>query len=319
MFILFKITENGDMRILITGASGLIGSHLAKKLSADGNLVVVLYRDMVPSIWLEEALEKCVKVRGDIRELNLLKRIINEYGVEHVYHLAGETIVSRAYRDPINTFETNLIGAVNSLESCRQLNVERVLIQSTDKVYGDRMYAHEEDSLVPLEPYNTSKICQDYLARSYMEAYGLKISVPRCCNVYGYDKASRIVPNTIKSALRGESPVLFAGEEKTARQYIHVDDACNALIFLMSKGWDGPINVGTDDVLTQAQVIKGICKHFKIRERLVERQRPLKQILQQSIDWSKIKKLGWRPKLRFDDGVGVTIKAFKRYREDWDK
>lgn len=319
MFILLKLTEIGIMRVFITGASGLIGSHLAKKLSDRGNEVVVLYRDMVPSMWLAEAFEKCVIVNGDVRNINLVKRVMNQYEIEHVYHLAGETIVGRAYRDPVNTIETNLIGCLNVLEACRQLSVKQVLIQSTDKVYGERIDAREEDYLVPIEPYNTSKICQDYLARCYIESYGMKVAIPRSCNVYGYDKASRIIPNVIRSCLRGDPPILYTGEEETSRQYIHVDDACNAQAFLMDKKWVGPINVGTDDVLTQAQVVRLICKHFGIHERLFERQKPLKQILKQSMDWSKIKNLGWKPELTFEEGVRNTIEAFERYREEWDK
>lgn len=307
------------MRILITGASGFIGSHLAKKFVDEGHLVVALYRDVLPSIWLEEALQKCVRVRGDVRDFDLLKRVINEYETEHVYHLAGETIVARAYRDPINTFETNLLGAVNVLETGRQLDVKGISIQSTDKVYGEKIDTREEDCLVPMEPYNTSKICQDYIARTYVEAYGMKISIPRCCNVYGYDVSSRIIPNTIRSCLRGKPPLLYVGEEETTRQYLHVNDACDALAFLMRKNWVGPINVATDDVLTQAQVVRSICKHFGIRERPVKRQRPLKQILKQSMNWSKIKAVGWAPRLTFDEGVRITIEAFKRYRNDWDR
>lgn len=319
MLILLKQTEIDIMRVFITGASGLIGSHLAKMLADEGNEVVVLYRDLVPSMWLEEALEKCIEIRGDVRNIDLLKRVINEYEIEHVYHLAGETIVGRAYRDPLNTFETNLMGCLNVLEACRQLNVKRILVQSTDKVYGDKVDASEEDCLVPIEPYNTSKVCQDYIARSYIETYGLKIVISRCCNVYGYDRASRIIPNTIRTCLRGESPVLYAGEEETTRQYIHINDVCNALVFLMGKNWVGPINVGTDDVLTQAQVVRRICRHFGIQERLVNREKPFKQILKQSLNWSKIKAFGWRPQLTFDEGIRITTEAFKRYRADWDK
>ena len=306
------------MRILVTGATGLIGSHLAKKLTDEGNEVVVFYRDIVPSIWYDEALEKCVNVQGDVRNLGLLKRVLNEYAIEHIYHLAGETIVGRAFRDPINTFETNIIGTLNVLEASRQFDVKQILVQNTDKVYGERINAREDDCLVPMEPYNTSKICQDYLARSYIETYGMRITLPRSCNVYGYDMSSRIIPNTIRSCLRGNPPVLFTGEEETVRQYIHVSDVCNAAVFLMGKGWVGPINVATDDVLTQAQVIKCICKYFGMREQPVRRQGSFKQILKQSMDWSKIKALGWKPQITFEDGIKITIEAFKRYRKDWD-
>lgn len=317
--IFTKLSQVDVTRVLITGASGFIGSHLTKKLADDRNEVVVLYRDAVPSLWLEEALENCVKVRGDIRNLELLKRVVNEYEIEHVYHLAGETIVGRAYRDPINTFETNLTGTLNMLEVCRQLDVKQVLVQSTDKVYGAREEAREEDRLVPLEPYNTSKICQDYLARCYVETYGMKVAIPRCCNVYGYDRASRIVPNIIRSCLREDPPVLYAGEEETTRQYIYVGDTCNALTFIMKKNWIGPINVGTNDVLTQAQVVRRICQHFGIHERLVERQKTFKQISKQSMNWSRFRTLGWGPQFTFDEGIKLTIEAFKRYRGDWDR
>lgn len=275
---------------------------------------MALVRDQMPSKWVEEALEGCIKVRGDVRDINLLRRVMAEYSCQRVFHLAAQAVVSVAQKDPVGTVEQNVMGTVNLLEACRQLNVEKLLVLSTDKIFSDQLAATEDSHLIPTEPYNTSKICQDVLARCWMITYGLRVVVPRLCNAFGYDLASRIVSNTIRSCLLKRDPIIFKGEEKNLRQYIYVYDAVDALIHLMNGEHLGVYNVATDDVISQEEVVLTILRHFKhLKPRYVERKEPIREIRFQSMNWDKLRETGWTPKHSFESGIKLTIDTFRRY------
>jgi len=169
------------LRVFVTGATGFIGSHLCKRLTEDGHLAVALVRDHAPSRWVSEALRGCMIVLGDVRSLPLLRRVITQYAVDWVFHLASQAMVALAARNPVETFESNVMGTVNVLEACRQLDVSKVHIQSTDKVYGNTLNATEESPLKVTEPYGTSKIAADLIAQTYRETYGMKVVIPRSC------------------------------------------------------------------------------------------------------------------------------------------
>jgi CDP-glucose 4,6-dehydratase len=313
------------MNCLVTGGAGFIGSHLAKKLSQN-NRVVILERDIIPSRWVNEALEKCIRVRGDVLNQKLLRRILSDYQIDQVYHLAAQAVVSAAYRDPISTFETNVIGTVNLLEAVREVNPELpVLVQSTDKVYGSgRMDVVETDSFMPtIGIYESSKAAEDITAEAFATVYGMNIRITRPANAYGYDLTNRIIPNTIRECLSGNSPVIYEGQEKTIRQYIYVEDLIEALMLIMSIGrGTNPgghltealiFNVGTDDILTQEYVVQKISSYFGITPHTEKRSQPLKEIEKQSVNWTQLKNLGWTPKYNFDQGIKETIKRFQTY------
>jgi CDP-glucose 4,6-dehydratase len=313
--------------ILITGGVGFIGSHLAKNLSENNN-VVVLQRDIIPSEWLLQALEKCTLVHGDVLDQKLLQRILADYQIDQIYHLAAQAVVSAANKDPYSTFNVNVLGTVNVLEAVRNTNPKiKVLIQSSDKVYGDnRTCMTEKDTLIPtVGIYETSKALEDLIAQAYYNQYGLDIKIARPCNCYGYDNIKRIIPNTVKSCLNSIPPIIFDGQEKTTRQYIYVEDMVDALTFIMDKGQNTaaeactvPIfNVGTDDILTQEEVVKTIAEIFNMTIRVMKRTTPVKEIENQSVDYGKLKALGWTPKNSFRQGITKTVAAFQTY--GWDQ
>lgn len=294
---------------LITGATGFIGSHLAKTLTDKGEKVVILVRDVHPSKWLDEALSGCIKVRGDIRNYNLLKRILNQYQIENVYHLAARAIVGQSLRNPMETYDTNVVGTVKLLEACRICNVQTVLVTSTDKCYGEGLNKTVSSPLAPVEPYGVSKMCQDVIAQNFAKVYNMNIIVTRACNAYGFDNNIRIIPNSIKCCLRGEKPIIWKWEE-TKRQYIYVQDLADALVHLMHLGKTGIFNIATPDVLTPEQVVKTILKFFPYLEpNYVEREKQT-EILAQSM---KMQAFGWGPKWTFEKGIQETIARFRKY------
>jgi CDP-glucose 4,6-dehydratase len=315
------LEEEEQVNVFCTGGSGFIGSHLCQKLS-EKNQVVTIVRDLFPTQtpwgkWLSEALNRTQIVLGDILNIQTVKRLMAEYDIDTVTHFAAQAIVKTAQKDPSGTFQTNVQGTVTLLEACRQLGIPTIYVQSTDKVYGERMDAIETDPLVSTGPYETSKACADLTAQSFMETYGMNIIIGRPCNTYGYDMAKRIIPNTIKACLNGEPPIIFESEkyegEKTIRQYIYVEDLVDAIQFLIAKAQKGIYNIGTDDILTQEEVVKNICKYFPLTPRLMKRDKPIKEIQKQTVNWSKLENLGWQPKHTFDEAIQKTIGRFTKY------
>jgi len=297
------------MRVLVTGATGFIGSHLCYELKKREFEVVALCRNIKPWRWLDEALEDCIMAFGDVTNQNQLRSIIARYEVDQIYHLAAHSIVKTAYKDPVGVFHTNIIGTANILEVARQTDIEKVLVMSTDKVYGNQENVDIDAPLIPTEPYGTSKICQDLIAQTFINTYGMKIIIPRSCNAYGYDLSNRIIPNTIRACLKGESPIIYKGE-KSKRQYIYIEDLVDALIHLMLNHNIGIFNIATQDILTQEQVVKRILEFFPhLKPRYVPRKRYL-EIKHQSM---KCTVPNWKPAHSFEEGIEKTIAAFKKW------
>lgn len=301
-------------RILVTGASGLIGSHLVSELKKDHEVVSLIHNCPVGE-WQKEALKDTIKVKGDVRDFLGLKHIMARHYVDRVIHLAAIAQVKSAFKDPLSVYDVNVMGAVAVLEASRQLEVERVLVLNTDKVYGEKLGATVEDPYQPSEPYATSKICQGFIAWSYMDTYGLDVVIPHSCNAFGYDPfSSRIFPNTIKACLRGEKPLIFTND-KSIREYIYIDDLVGALrqLLLDPKLKPGPYNISTGWVKNQEDIVREVLKHFpNTRPEYVRAKLP-RQIQEQTMktSWS------WNPEWSFDDALDRTIADFDRYREDW--
>lgn len=302
--------------ILVTGAAGFIGSHLVKRLTEDGEKVIsLIHNEPVWTEWLEESVEPTIKVRGDVRDYHFLKRVISHYDVNKVFHLASVTIVRHALKDPIGTFDINCLGTVNLLEICRQLDVERIHVASTDKIYGDKMNAKESDRLSPTGPYETSKCAQDLIAQSYIKSYGLSIVITRACNLYGpADKNPRIIPNVIRECLSGKNPVIYTFEgSEPLREYIFVEDFIEALILLMDSGKQWVFNVGSGEVRTQSEVVEEIAKVFDVEPQYQPAPAYItKGILRQTLSSDKIlNEVGWKAETSFAQGVRKTVEWWK--------
>jgi CDP-glucose 4,6-dehydratase len=227
-----------DRPVLVTGATGLVGSWLTRRLADAGADVVCLVRDWVPQseVVRSGTLDRVKVVRGDVRDREILERTIGEYETGTVIHLAAQTIVGIANRNPVSTFESNIQGTWSVLEACRRSPVVRsIVVASSDKAYGDQ----EElpyDELTPLEgrhPYDVSKSCSDLIAQAYATTYGLPVAVTRCGNFYGGGDLNwnRIVPGTIRSALRRERPVIRS-DGQFVRDYFYVEDGAAAYMLL---------------------------------------------------------------------------------------
>lgn len=298
--------------VMVTGASGFVGTHVVKYLREhDLKVIAVLHDDVVWTKWLQESLADTVRVRGDVRDTQFIMRVLNQYGVTEVVHLAGQTIVKRAYKDPVNTYSINIMGTISVLEACRQLQVPKIIMQSTDKVYGNCMNATTECLLKPTEPYGTSKICADLIAQTYKETYGMQVVVTRPSNIFGYDPYNdRVVPNTIKACLSGKSPAIFRNDE-SKRQYVYIDDVAEILFHLvtMEDMEETIVNIASPTVLSQAEVVNSILQFFPHIKSTLKDKPALKEIHSQSMGLY----MHVESPTEFTEGIRRTIEQFKYY------
>ena len=235
-----------DRPTFVTGATGLVGGWLVKSLVAAGADVVCLVRDWVPDCDLVRSgvYDKVKVVRGDVVDQALLERALGEYEIDTVIHLAAQTIVGIANRNPVSTFEANIQGTWCLLEACRRSpKVRQIVIASSDKAYGDQEVL-PYDETTPLQgqhPYDVSKSCADLISYTYAKSYDLPVTITRCGNFYGGGDLNwnRIVPGTIRSILRGQAPVIRS-DGSFVRDYFYVEDGAAAYMLLAEQMAQNP-------------------------------------------------------------------------------
>jgi CDP-glucose 4,6-dehydratase len=312
--------------VLVTGADGLVGSWLVKALVERGCPVVVIRRDApAVSALTELGLAGSVDVvHGDVCREGLVARVIAEYEVESVFHLAAQTLVGIANRSPVSTFETNIRGTWVVLEACRVHRVQRVVVASSDKAYGPaRELPYREDHLLdPIFPYEVSKAACDMLARSYWHSFGLPVAVTRFANVYGGadTNRSRLIPEAVCAALAGERPIVRS-DGSPERDFLYVEDAARAYLAIWEAlgrglGAGEAFNAGGGHPHRVLDVIGLICRLAgaavlpEIRGEGV----PRGEIDSQWVDSSKLRELtGWRPEVPLEDGLRRTIEWYRSH------
>lgn len=228
-----------ERRVLVTGATGMVGSWVIKDLVARGASVVAFVLDDDPQseFYRSGTVHQVHVVNGQLEDFRAVERAIVAHEIDTVIHLGAQAIVSVAYRSPLATFETNVRGTWNLLEACRLHPdlVKSVVVASSDKAYGEQVQLPytEEMPLAGRQPYEVSKSCADLISQAYYHTYRLPVAIARCGNIYGGGDLnwSRIVPGTIRSLLRGESPVLRS-DGQFIRDYIYVKDVSSAYLRL---------------------------------------------------------------------------------------
>ena len=302
-----------------------MGSWLSQALIDAGAVVVGLMRDEVPFSLLRQIgyHDRVVVVHGDVTDYELVERVLNEYEIDTVFHLAGQTIVTIANRAPLSTFETNIKGTWTVLEAARRSpKVTRVTIASSDKAYGapEQLPYTEDARLLGCHPYDVSKACADLIGRTYTATYGLPVAVTRCANLYGGGDLNwnRLVPGTVRSLIRGEQPVIRS-DGTMQRDYLYVRDAVRAYMTLAERldadqvrgeafnfGMDGPTSV-----LEMVQAIVAISDHPQLEPLVLAN--ASNEIQSQYMDSSKAHRLlDWYPGYSLAEGLRET---FDWYRE----
>ena len=320
-------TSWAGRRVLVTGATGMVGSWLVKELLASGADVVALVLDLDPQSELVRSgdLKRCAVVGGALEDIATLERAVTLHEVDTVFHLGAQTIVGVAHRAPLGTWETNVRGTYNLLEACRRHAdlVQRVVVASSDKAYGetDALPYTEDSPLAGRYPYEVSKAVGDLIAQSYHHTYGLPVTIARCGNIYGGGDLnwSRIVPGTIRSLLRDEQPVLRS-DGSFVRDYLYVRDAAAAYIRLAEGvGSDGvagsAFNFSDESPLTVLELVEAIRERMgKERIKPVVLDSAVGEIQDQVLSAKRAHAvLGWKPQHDLRAGLDETIAWYREY------
>ncbi len=315
-----------DRPVLVTGATGLVGSWLTKKLIGLGAEVVTLVRDWVPQSELVRSGEigKVRVVRGDICDQELIERTLGEYEIRTVFHLAAQTIVGVANRNPVSTFESNIKGTWCVLEACRRSPaVGQLVVASSDKAYGDQpeLPYSERTPLEGRHPYDVSKSCADLIASSYGHSYKLPVCITRCGNFYGGGDLNwnRIVPGTIRSVLRGERPILRSNGSYI-RDYFYVEDGAEAYMHLAERMAGNhslaghAFNFSNEIQLTVLDLVRKILAAMKSNLEPDIQGTANNEILHQYLSAQKARELlGWSPRFSLDKGLEQTIRWYEQH------
>jgi CDP-glucose 4,6-dehydratase len=317
-----------DRPTFVTGGTGLVGSWLVRRLVEAGADVVCLVRDWVPQSELVRThlLEKVKVVRGDIRDQALLERILGEFEIDTVIHLAAQTIVTIANRNPVSTFETNIGGTWNLLEACRRSpKVKQIVVASSDKAYGDQIDLpyNENTPLQGQHPYDVSKSCTDLISHTYAVSYGLPVVITRCGNFYGGGDLNwnRIVPGTIRSIHHGQAPVIRS-DGQYIRDYFYVEDGAAAYMLLAQKLAENPelkgeaFNFSNELQITVSDLVESILHQMGSKLKPMILNETSNEIRHQYLSAEKARKLlNWSPLFTIEKGLELTIKWYQDFFE----
>ena len=315
-----------DRPTFVTGATGLLGGWLVKRLTDLEADVVCLVRDSVPQSELVRSglIDKVKTVRGDVRKRGLLERVLGEYEVDTVFHLAAQTIVGVANRNPVSTFETNVAGTWSILEASRRSpTVKQIVLASSDKAYGEQVKLPYQETM-PLagrHPYDVSKSAADLIGQAYAVSYGLPVAITRCGNFYGGGDLnwSRIVPGTIRSVVRGRRPVIRSDGEYV-RDYLYVEDGAAAYTFLAEKLAENEalagetFNFSTEQPVSVLKLTTTILKMMDSNLEPEVRNEAVNEIRHQYLSAEKARQtLGWRPLFSLEQGLTATIDWYRAF------
>jgi len=310
--------------VLVTGASGLLGGWVVEALLRREASVVCLVRDVVPgSRFLAEGIHsRVVTVTGDVCDQALIERMLGEYEIRTVFHLAAQTIVGTANRNPISTFRTNIDGTWTVLEACRRSPlVSEVVVASSDKAYGEQetLPYTEDTPLAGRHPYDASKSCADLIAQSYASTWGTPVAVTRCGNFFGGGDLNwnRIVPGTIRSLLSGERPVIRS-DGSLIRDYLYVEDGAEAYLRTAEALAEQPnragraYNFSLERPLSVLQLVELIQVAVGTNLPPIVLGEAAHEIPAQCLDSTRARnELGWRPRIGLEDGLARSVEWYR--------
>ena len=313
-------------KILITGATGFVGSHLTELCVKKGFEVVAFdrYNSNYNLGWLEKSKYKkdISFVFGDIRDYDSILKTMK--GCKIVFHLAALIGIPYSYTSPLAYIKTNIEGTYNILESSKHLDIEQTVITSTSEVYGSAKYIpiDEKHSLTAQSPYSASKISADHLALSYWNSFKLPIKIIRPFNIYGPRQSSRaVIPSIIIQALNNKDEIKL-GNIGPSRDFTYVTDTCDAFmnILKIKKSFGSILNVGSNNEYTIENIAKKILKILNSKAKLKKEKRRIRtqksEVVRLVCDNTQIMKhSNWKPKISIEAGLDRTINWFKENKD----
>ncbi|MCA9025124.1 MAG: GDP-mannose 4,6-dehydratase [Planctomycetaceae bacterium] len=316
-----------DRRVFVTGGTGLVGSWLVRRLLELEADVVCLVRDWTPHSALVRngLVSQVTQVRGSIEDQTLMERALNEYEIDSVFHLAAQTIVGTANRNPVSTFKSNIEGTWALLEACRRSpTVKQIVLASSDKAYGTQVKLPYDEN-TPLEgrhPYDVSKSCADLIAQSYATTYGLPVVVTRCGNFFGGGDLNwnRIVPGTVRSVIRDERPIIRSNGQ-FVRDYFYVEDGVEAYLMLAEQLSNRPelvgqcFNFSNERPVTVVEIVEQILEAMnstELQPRILNQ--ASNEIPEQFLCADKARDmLGWQPLWSLEEGLSQTVDWYRDF------
>jgi CDP-glucose 4,6-dehydratase len=312
--------------VLVTGATGLVGGWLLKRLLHSGANVVVLVRTQASKSFAahEHLLNDCSVVEGLFSDAALLQAVFSSYSPQTVFHLAAQTQVGAAWNDPVGTFETNIRGTWGLLETCRKTQQAQVILASSDKAYGtsNNLPRRETDRLEARFPYDVSKSCADLIAQMYAQAYNLPVCIARCGNIFGGGdfNFARIIPGLIRDTLQNK-PFVIRGDGKSARDFLYVEDAADAYLkaaecldrspSLAGEAFNFSLGVRIS-VLELVEMVLSIMDRTDLVPIL--QNEPGREVKESYMVTEKaLKMLGWSPRVGLEEGLKRTVSWYTEY------
>jgi dTDP-glucose 4,6-dehydratase len=313
------------MKLVVTGGAGFIGSNFIRYVMERTDDVQVVNLDALTYAGNLASLADVADdprysfVHGDIRDPSIVARVVAD--ADLVVNFAAESHVDRSIEGPADFLDTNVTGAGVVFEACRRAEVPRVLHISTDEVYGSIAEPEsfvEGDALEPNSPYSASKAGADLLARAYGVTYDYPISVTRTANNFGpYHFPEKVIPLFVTNLIDGGDVPLY-GDGSNVRDWTYVVDNAAAQWLVLTEAEPGSLyNVGAGNEMTNRELTMTLLERFGVGEERIRRvaDRPGHD-QRYSVDTTRIRALGWRPEVTFEEGLDRTI-AFYREREDW--
>jgi len=311
-------------RILVTGGTGFIGSHLVEKLLNHGSTVIVPYIEIDPrSIFALHNLAKKAVLRAlDIRDKKKTFELIKKGRIDYIFHLAAQTIVTEAYDNPLTTLETNIMGTLHILEAVRvSPYVKGIIVASSDKAYGKTSRAYKE--FFPLKgdhPYDVSKASADLISQMYFKTYKTPVVITRFGNVYGEGDYhfDRIIPGVCEAIIKKKT-LLIRSDGKYIRDYIYVTDVIDGYLTLL-KHIDNihgeAYNFSSDDALSVIALVRKAEKVLEVKIPYEILNIVKNEIPYQHLDDSKIRRFGWSPKFDLTHALRRTFLWYKNVIKD---
>ncbi len=307
--------KGGNGVILVTGGAGFIGSEFVRQGAARGRRIVVVDKVTYAGdpARIASVADRIVFHRADIRHRKALERIFDRHRPDRVVHFAAETHVDRSiHQDPAPFVRTNVEGTLNVVETARRHGVRRFVHISTDEVYGEigRGAFTEGSPVQPNNPYSATKAAADLLIKAAVRTHGFPALIVRPSNNYGpWQYPEKLIPVVILKALQGE-PVPVYGRGQHVREWLYVGDCARAVWFLLAKGRAGEVyNVGSAQERKNIDTVRAVLRAAGVDQGLIRfvEDRPGHD-MRYALDFGKVRRLGWRPRVAFSEGVTRTVR-----------